>query len=142
MMAVRLVCGESHRIVGREPDDEGKVLDTWSATTRRSKWRRSRNGGENSARRVCAERKPIGSTSSARCGPRWRWAPILRASGCALAARWQELVQVFTGGDPEIDRSLQRMWAQEENIHGYDTAAMRQLGKYLAPAAAIAPNAR
>jgi hypothetical protein len=60
----------------------------------------------------------------------------------ALATRWQELVQVFTGGDPEIDRSLRRMWAQEENIHGYDTAAMRQLGEYLAPAAAIAPKAR
>ncbi|HKG25058.1 MAG TPA: MerR family transcriptional regulator [Thermomicrobiales bacterium] len=53
----------------------------------------------------------------------------------ALAARWQTLVHAFTGGNPEIDRSLQRMWAQEENIHGYDTAEMRRLGEYIAAAA-------
>jgi MerR family transcriptional regulator, thiopeptide resistance regulator len=54
----------------------------------------------------------------------------------ALAARWQALVQAFTGGNPEITRSLQRMWETEENIHGYDTAEMRKLGEYVARATA------
>jgi DNA-binding transcriptional MerR regulator len=56
----------------------------------------------------------------------------------ALAARWQALVQAFTGGNPEITRSLQQMWQQEENIHGYDTAEMRKLGEYIARATAEA----
>lgn len=54
----------------------------------------------------------------------------------ALAARWQALVQAFTGGNPEIARSLQTMWQQEQNIHGYDTSEMRRLGEYLAQGSA------
>jgi DNA-binding transcriptional MerR regulator len=52
----------------------------------------------------------------------------------ALAARWQALVQAFTGGDPEIGCSLQRMWQQETTVHGFDTSEMRQLGEYIAKA--------
>ncbi len=54
----------------------------------------------------------------------------------SLAARWQALVQAFTGGNPEITRSLQRMWETEEDIHGYDTSEMRQLGEYISRATA------
>lgn len=49
----------------------------------------------------------------------------------ALAARWKALVEEFTGGSPEISRSLQRMWNDESNIHGIDTAAMREMGSYV-----------
>jgi DNA-binding transcriptional MerR regulator len=52
----------------------------------------------------------------------------------ALASRWRELVEAFTGGNPEIGRSLQRMWQQETTIHGFDTSEMRQLGEYVAQA--------
>src|SRR5262249_27231983 len=52
----------------------------------------------------------------------------------ALAARWQALVEAFTGGNPEIDRSLRRMWQQETTIHGFDTSDMRKLGEYIAQA--------
>jgi hypothetical protein len=31
----------------------------------------------------------------------------------ALAKRWSELIQAFTGGDPEIAASLRRMYADE-----------------------------
>jgi MerR family transcriptional regulator, thiopeptide resistance regulator len=51
-----------------------------------------------------------------------------------LAARWQALIQGFTGGNPEIATSLHRMWQQEESIQGHVTAKMRQLGDYLAKA--------
>jgi MerR family transcriptional regulator, thiopeptide resistance regulator len=33
----------------------------------------------------------------------------------ALAARWRTLVEGFTGGDPEIQNGLNRMWADKEN---------------------------
>ena len=33
----------------------------------------------------------------------------------ALAARWRTLVEGFTGGDPEIQRGLNKMWADKEN---------------------------
>jgi DNA-binding transcriptional MerR regulator len=33
----------------------------------------------------------------------------------ALAACWKELLAGFTGGDPEIQRGLNRMWADQEN---------------------------
>jgi hypothetical protein len=32
------------------------------------------------------------------------------------------------------------MWEQEEDIHGYDTAETRQLGEYIAAAAASVPK--
>jgi DNA-binding transcriptional MerR regulator len=49
-----------------------------------------------------------------------------------LARRWGELVNAFTGGNPEIAQSLKKMWQEEENIHGMDTRAMRELWEYLA----------
>jgi len=33
----------------------------------------------------------------------------------ALAARWKALLEGFTGGDPDIQRGLNRMWADREN---------------------------
>src|SRR5947209_17537956 len=33
----------------------------------------------------------------------------------ALAARWRELLSGFTGGDPEIQRGLNQMWADQPN---------------------------
>ncbi len=35
--------------------------------------------------------------------------------GQALAARWKELLSGFTGGDPEIQKGLNKMWADREN---------------------------
>ena len=35
--------------------------------------------------------------------------------GQALAARWKELVSGFTGGDPEIQKGLNKMWADQQN---------------------------
>jgi DNA-binding transcriptional MerR regulator len=49
-----------------------------------------------------------------------------------LARRRSELVRAFTGGNPEIEKSLQRMWTQEENIHGLDTKEVRAMMEYLA----------
>jgi MerR family transcriptional regulator, thiopeptide resistance regulator len=36
----------------------------------------------------------------------------------ALAARWRKLVEGFTGGDPEIQKGLNRMWADQANWPG------------------------
>jgi MerR family transcriptional regulator, thiopeptide resistance regulator len=33
----------------------------------------------------------------------------------ALAARWRELVGGFTGGDPEIQKGLNKMWSDQQN---------------------------
>ncbi len=33
----------------------------------------------------------------------------------ALAARWRTLVEGFTGGDPEIQQGLNKMWADKQN---------------------------
>jgi MerR family transcriptional regulator, thiopeptide resistance regulator len=33
----------------------------------------------------------------------------------ALAARWRTLVEGFTGGDPEVQKGLNKMWADKEN---------------------------
>jgi MerR family transcriptional regulator, thiopeptide resistance regulator len=52
----------------------------------------------------------------------------------ALARRSMELVNEFTGGDPGIERSLNNMWQQEENIHGIDTREMREMMAYLSRA--------
>ena len=51
-----------------------------------------------------------------------------------LARRWMELVGAFTGGDPGVARSLGNMWQQEENLHGIDTAEMREMGAYISKA--------
>jgi MerR family transcriptional regulator, thiopeptide resistance regulator len=58
----------------------------------------------------------------------------------ALAARWQKLVEGFTGGDPEVLKGLNKMWADKANwpagparqftirpeIQAFITAAMKQ----------------
>jgi len=54
----------------------------------------------------------------------------------SLAGRWHALVQAFTGGNPEIARSLQRMWEQEENPLGSNGTReqadeVRAMGRYL-----------
>ncbi len=49
----------------------------------------------------------------------------------ALARRWKELVEEFTGGDPGIAKSVGRMWQEETNIHGMDTGNMRSLMGYV-----------
>ena len=36
-------------------------------------------------------------------------------AGQLLAARWRELLAGFTGGDPEIQQGLNRMWADRDN---------------------------
>ena len=48
-----------------------------------------------------------------------------------LARRWMSLVREFTGGNPDIERSLGRMWQGEENIHGIETAPMREMMAYI-----------
>ena len=49
----------------------------------------------------------------------------------ALAARWMELVRAFTGGNPEIAKSLNNLWQQEEVVHGIETGPMREMGAYV-----------
>jgi len=49
----------------------------------------------------------------------------------ALARRWKELVEEFTGGDPGIAKSVGRMWQEETTVHGMDTGNMRTLMGYV-----------
>jgi DNA-binding transcriptional MerR regulator len=56
-----------------------------------------------------------------------------------LARRRRELVEAFTGGDPGIAKSVQKMWTQEQNIHGLDTAEMRRMREYLAKGEVASP---
>jgi DNA-binding transcriptional MerR regulator len=49
----------------------------------------------------------------------------------SLAARWMELVRGFTGGNPGIHGSLNRMWQEETRIHGIETAPVRELMAYV-----------
>ena len=51
-----------------------------------------------------------------------------------MAREWSGLVQAFTGGDPGIQRAVQRVWDEESEVQGYDTGNMRDLMTYLAPA--------
>jgi DNA-binding transcriptional MerR regulator len=37
------------------------------------------------------------------------------AKAQALAARWRTLIEGFTGGDPEVQKGLNKMWADKEN---------------------------
>jgi DNA-binding transcriptional MerR regulator len=53
-----------------------------------------------------------------------------------LARRWMELVREFTGGNPGIEKSVGNMWREETNIHGIDTANMRNLMGYVQQALA------
>lgn len=48
-----------------------------------------------------------------------------------LAKRWMKLVSEFTGGDPGIAKSLGKMYANEDNIHGMDVNAMRPMFEYI-----------
>lgn len=52
----------------------------------------------------------------------------------AIAREWSTLVHAFTGGDPGIHQSLERVWRQEDEVQGFDTAAMRDLMTWFAPA--------
>lgn len=58
-----------------------------------------------------------------------------------MARRWMELVSAFTGGDPGIAGSVKRMWQEEEQIHGIDTASMRRMGEYIGRAHAASQSA-
>jgi DNA-binding transcriptional MerR regulator len=49
----------------------------------------------------------------------------------ALARKWSSLVREFTGGDPGIHRSLQRMWEGETEIQGIDTTEIKRMMEYL-----------
>ena len=53
-----------------------------------------------------------------------------------LARRWRALVNEFTGGNPEIEKSLRRMYEQEPNIHGMDTGPVREMAAYIEKALA------
>lgn len=54
----------------------------------------------------------------------------------ALADRWMALVREFTGGDPGIERSLQKLYESEDQVAGMDVGPMRALQKYIAQAIA------
>jgi DNA-binding transcriptional MerR regulator len=49
----------------------------------------------------------------------------------ALAERWNALVEAFTGGDPGISASLESVWKQETDVHGFDAGQMRRLAAYI-----------
>ncbi len=54
----------------------------------------------------------------------------------ALGDRWQALIDAFTGHDPGIERSLDRVWAERgddlRQAHGMDPAVMAWMGAVLA----------
>jgi DNA-binding transcriptional MerR regulator len=52
----------------------------------------------------------------------------------ALARRWRELIQEFTGGDPGVAKSLGRMYQEEPTVRGQDTGPMRAMGEYIGKA--------
>jgi DNA-binding transcriptional MerR regulator len=54
----------------------------------------------------------------------------------ALARRWMGLVNEFTGGNPGIAKAAGQVWQQEQSIHGYDTAGMREMMAYISRAIA------
>ncbi len=60
------------------------------------------------------------------------------ASECVqlLAKRWMELVQEFTGSNPEIEKSLDSMYRQETTIYSMETASMREMREYVSKAMA------
>jgi DNA-binding transcriptional MerR regulator len=51
-----------------------------------------------------------------------------------IAREWSGLVQAFTGGDAGIEQSVERVWQEEDEVHGFDAAGMRDLMSWLAPA--------
>lgn len=54
----------------------------------------------------------------------------------ALAHRWMALVREFTGGDPGIERSVQKVYESEDRVAGMDTGPIRALQEYIAKAVA------
>jgi DNA-binding transcriptional MerR regulator len=52
----------------------------------------------------------------------------------AIAREWSGLVEAFTGGDPGIAQAVERVWREEDDVHGFDAAGMRDLMTWLAPA--------
>jgi DNA-binding transcriptional MerR regulator len=55
-----------------------------------------------------------------------------------LARRWFGLISEFTGGDPEIFKTLNRMYQNEDTIHGMDVKAMRPQMEWMGKAAKAA----
>jgi DNA-binding transcriptional MerR regulator len=53
-----------------------------------------------------------------------------------LAAEWHSLVRAFTGGDPGFSQSLNRVWQEEDQVAGFDSAEMRELMSYIGMAMA------
>ena len=53
-----------------------------------------------------------------------------------LAKRWMELVHEFTGGNPEIEKSLRTMYRQETTIHSMETRSIREMMEYISRAMA------
>ena len=51
-----------------------------------------------------------------------------------LARRWSGLVNEFTGGNPEIAKSLRSMYEQEDEVHGMNVAHMRPMMEYVGKA--------
>lgn len=49
----------------------------------------------------------------------------------ALAGRWKELVEEFTGGNAGIRQSLGNLYQNEENVQGMNMAAMRPMMEYV-----------
>jgi DNA-binding transcriptional MerR regulator len=56
-----------------------------------------------------------------------------------LARRWMGLVREFTGDNPEIAKAVKSMWQQEQNIHGMDTAPVREMMEFINRALAAKP---
>ena len=54
----------------------------------------------------------------------------------ALASRWRELIEEFTGGDPGIARSLANLHRGEASVAGMETGDVRGMGEYLGRASA------
>jgi DNA-binding transcriptional MerR regulator len=44
--------------------------------------------------------------------------PVSSPQAQALAARWRKLLEGFTGGDPEVQKGLNKMWADQQNWPG------------------------
>jgi MerR family transcriptional regulator, thiopeptide resistance regulator len=44
--------------------------------------------------------------------------PVSGPRAQALAARWRKLLEGFTGGDPEVQKGLNKMWADQQNWPG------------------------
>jgi DNA-binding transcriptional MerR regulator len=51
-----------------------------------------------------------------------------------LARRWMGLVNEFTGGDPEVAKSLGNLYANEDGVRGMEVKAMRPMFEYISAA--------